>query len=104
MCVRNASRSRLAFVGTNDPFAIGPARTSIDGKQLAGQAVELDLFEARSQSVVGRLGAIVHHAADFTGNLMPFWLAWLLVVALVLGAPFAIFAAFWATLRVEEPE
>jgi hypothetical protein len=35
---------------------------------------------------------------------MPFWLAWLLVVALVLGTPFALFGAFWATLRAGEPE
>jgi hypothetical protein len=104
VCVRNASRSRLSFVGTDDPLAIGLARTRIDGKELSGRAVELELLEARTQSVLGRLGAIVHHAADFTGNLMPFWLAWLLVVALVIGAPFAMFAAFWATLRGGEPE
>jgi hypothetical protein len=104
VCVRNAGRSRLSFVGTDDPLAIGLARTRVDGKELSGQAVELELLEAGSQSVLGRLGTIVHHAADFTGNLMPFWLAWLLVVALVIGAPFAIFAGFWATLRAGEPE
>jgi hypothetical protein len=101
LCVRNESRSRLSFIGTNDPLAIGLARTTIDGKEPAGEAIELELLEERTQSVLGRLGAIVHHAADFTGNLMPFWLAWLLVVALVVGTPFAIFAAYWATLRPE---
>jgi hypothetical protein len=101
-CLRNASGSRISLVATNDPISIGLARTTIDGKELTGQAVELELLEARTQSVLGRLGAIVHHAADFTGNLMPFWLAWLLVVALVIGTPFAIFAAFWATLRAHD--
>jgi hypothetical protein len=101
VCIRNASRSRLSFVGTNDPIAIGLARTTIDGKEPAGQAIELELLEARNQSVLGRLGAIVHHAADFTGNLMPFWFAWLLLVALVVGTPFAIFGAYWTTLRSE---
>jgi hypothetical protein len=104
ICVRNAGRSRLSFIGTNDPISIGLARTRIDGKELSGQAVELELLEARTQSVLGRLGTTVHRASDFTGNLMPFGLAWLLVVALVIGAPFAIFAAFWATLRADETD
>jgi hypothetical protein len=104
VCLRNASRSRLSFVGTNDPISIGLARTTIDGRELSGQAVQLELLEARTESVLGHLGTIVHHAVDFTGNLMPFWLAWLLVVALVVGTPFAIFAAFWASLRASEPE
>jgi hypothetical protein len=102
VCVRNTGRSPVSFVGTNDPLAIGLARTRVDGKELPVQAVELELLEARTQSVLGRLGTIVHRAADFTGNLMPFWLAWLLVVALVIGTPFAIFAAFWVTLRADE--
>jgi hypothetical protein len=102
VCLRNASGSRISFVATNDPISIGLARTTIDGKELRGQAVELELLEARTQSVLGRLGTIVHRAADFTGNLMPFWLAWVLMVALVIGTPFAIFAAFWATLRADE--
>jgi hypothetical protein len=103
MCVRNASRSRLSFVGASDPISIALTQTRIDGKPLTGQAAELELLEAHTHSVLGRLGTIVRHAADFTGNLMPFWLAWLLVVALVIGAPFAIFAGFWAALR-SEPE
>jgi hypothetical protein len=102
ICVRNASDSRLTFIGTNDPIAIGLARTTIDGKQLDGQAVELALFAAGSESILGRLGEIVHHAADFTGELMPFWLAWPLVVALVIGTPLAIFGAFWWVLRADD--
>jgi hypothetical protein len=101
VCVRNGNRTRLSFLGTNDALAIGPARTTVDGKEPAGQAVELELYEAKAQSVLDRLGTIVHRASDFTGNLMPFWLAWLLVVALVIGTPFAIFAAFWSTLRAD---
>jgi hypothetical protein len=101
LCVRNASRSRLSFVATNEPIAIGLARTTIDGKEVPGQAIELELLEGRTESVLGRLGAIIHHAADFTGNLMPFWMAWLLAVAVVVGTPLAIFAAYWAVLRPE---
>jgi hypothetical protein len=101
VCVRNASSSRLRFVGTNDPIAIGVARTTIDGNALDGQAVELELLEARKQSVLGRLGTVVHHGADFTGRLMPFWLAWPLVVAFVIGTPLLIFFGFWTTLRAD---
>jgi hypothetical protein len=99
VCVRNASETQLRFTGTNDPISIGLARTTVDGQPLNGQAVQLDLLEARKQSILGRLGAIVHHAADLTGDLMPFWLAWPLVVALVIGTPLAVFFGFWVTLR-----
>jgi hypothetical protein len=99
--VRNASASRIRFTGTNDPIAIGLARTTVDGKALDGQAIALELLEARRQSILGRLGTIVHHAADFTGDLMPFWLAWPLVVALMIGTPLAILFGFWTTLRAD---
>jgi hypothetical protein len=104
LCLRNAGRSRLLFVGTNDPLSIGLARTRVDDKELADQAVELELLQARQQSVLARFGTIVHRAADLTGNLMPFWLAWLLVVTLVIGTPLAIVAGFWATLRHDQTE
>jgi hypothetical protein len=101
VCVRNASASRIRFTATNDPIAIGLAHTAVDGQALQGQAVELELVEAGRQSILGRLGTIVHHAADFTGDLMPFWLAWPLVVALVIGTPLAILFGFWTTLRAD---
>jgi hypothetical protein len=104
ICVRNAGPSRVALAGTNNPVWIGVARTSIDGRELQAQAIALNLLESRRQSLIDRLGTVVHRAVDFTDNLMPFWLAWLLVVALVIGTPFAIFAAFWASLRASEPE
>jgi hypothetical protein len=104
VCLRNAGSARVLFLATNDPISIGLARTRIDGRELRGQGVELELLEARTQSVLDRLGTIVRHAADFTGSLMPCWLAWLLVVALVVATPFAIFAAFWAALRADEAE
>jgi hypothetical protein len=102
LCVRNAGSSRLLFTGTTDPLSIGPVQTSVDGKKLDGQAIELELLEASTQSVLGRLGTIVHRAADLTGNLMPFWLAWTLVVGLVIGTPIAVFAGFWSTLRADD--
>lgn len=43
----------------------------------------------------------MHRASDFTGNTIPFWLAWVLVVGLVIGTPLAIFGALWSTLRAE---
>ncbi|HEX7297884.1 MAG TPA: hypothetical protein VF257_02685 [Solirubrobacteraceae bacterium] len=103
ICVRNAGRSPIGLAGTNNPVWIGLATTSVDGRKLDGQAVALTLLEPERQSLLDRLGTIVHRASDFTGHLMPFWLAWVLVVALVIGTPFAVFAAFWATLRTDEP-
>jgi hypothetical protein len=101
VCVRNAGTSRVALAGTNNAVWIGLARTSRDGRVLPGQAIALNLVETREQSVLDRLGTISSRAADLTGHLVPSWLAWILAVTLVVGTPFAIFAAFWTTLRDE---
>jgi hypothetical protein len=101
VCVRNAGTARLALAGTNNAVWIGVARTSRDGRPLPGQAIALNLIESRRQSLLDRLGTISGRASDLTGHLVPSWLAWILAVALVVGTPFAIFAAFWTTLRSE---
>jgi len=101
VCVRNAGTARVALAGTNNAVWIGVARTSRDGRVLPGQAIALNLVESRKQSVLDRLGTISDRASDLTGHLVPSWLAWILAVALVVGTPFAIFAAFWTTLRGE---
>jgi hypothetical protein len=101
VCVRNAGKSHIALAGTNNAVWIGVARTSRDGRVLPGQAIALNLVETRRQSLLDRLGTISDRASDLTGHLMPSWLAWILAVALVIGTPFAIFAAFWTTLRDE---
>jgi hypothetical protein len=102
VCLRNAGSERVALLGTNEATSIGLSQTSVDGRSLgSGQGAKLTVLEARNRSILARLGTIVHRAADFTGGLMPFWLAWPLVVLLVLGTPFAIFGAFWLALRDE---
>jgi hypothetical protein len=104
ICLYNSGRSRIAVTGTDNPVWIGLARTTVDGRELTGRAVALSLLEARPRSILDRLGTIVRRAAHFTGGAMPFWLAWLLTVMLVIGTPLVIFATYWATLRAGEPE
>jgi hypothetical protein len=102
VCVRNRSDQEIALYGTNEATAIGLSRTSVDGKSLGGEhAISLTLLEARDRSILARLGTIVHRASDFAGTLMPPWILWPLVVLLVVGAPLAIFWAFWLALREE---
>jgi hypothetical protein len=103
VCVTNRGDSPVSLFGTNEAPAIGVSQTSVDGRDLGlTKGVRLALLEAEDRSVIARLGTIMHRAADFTGGLMPVWLAWPLLVLLVLGTPFAIFGAFWLALR-EEP-
>lgn len=99
LCVVNTGRTRVNVLATNELPAIGLARTSVDGQRRDNRGMALNLFEAQRHSLVGRLGTILHRASDLTGGLMPFWLTWLLVVVLVVGTPFAIFAAYATTLR-----
>jgi hypothetical protein len=104
ICLHNSGRSRIAVTGTDNPVWIGLARTTVDGRELTGRAVAVNLVEARPRSILDRLGTIMRRAADFTGGAMPFWLAWLLTVMLVIGTPLAIFATYWAALRSGGPE
>jgi hypothetical protein len=99
VCVVNTGRARVNVLGTNELPAIGLARTSVDGQLSQDRGIALNLFEAHRHSLVGRLGTSLHRASDLTGGLMPFWLAWLLVVVLVIGTPFAVFAGYAASLR-----
>jgi hypothetical protein len=102
VCVRNAGDSTVSLLGTNEATAIGLSQTSVDGRSLGqSHGPKLMLLEARDRSIVARLGTIMHRASDFTGGLMPFWLAWPLVVGFVLATPFAIFAAFRLAFRDE---
>jgi hypothetical protein len=102
VCARNQGSAPVALYATNEAPAIGISRTSLDGRPLGqSQGVALTLLEARKRAPVARLGTIMQRAADFTGGLLPSWLAWPLVVGLVLGTPFAVFAAFWLALREE---
>jgi hypothetical protein len=99
ICVRNSGDTAAALAGTNNGLWIGTATTSLDGRQLTGQAIALNLLEARRQSILDRLGTILDRVAGFTGELMPSWLAWMIVVALVVGTPLAVFGGLWLTLR-----
>jgi hypothetical protein len=102
VCVRNVGRSRIALAGTNNPLWIGQAKTRIGRRELAGQAIALNLVETRRQSLLARLGTITTRASDLTGGLVPGWLAWILAVGLVLGVPCAIVAGYWAALRADK--
>jgi hypothetical protein len=100
VCARNQGDAPVALYGTNQAPSIGLSQTSLDGRSLGQvQGVWLTLLEAQDRAPVERLGTIFQRAADFTGRLMPAWLAWPLVVLFVLGTPFAVFAAFWLALR-----
>jgi hypothetical protein len=99
VCVRNATRHRIALAGTNNPQWIGVARTSIDGRELQNQAIALTLLEPRSQSILDRLGTIVRHATDLTGGAVPFAVGWLIIVGFVVATPVAILLLFWLALR-----
>jgi hypothetical protein len=100
VCVRNGGDSTVALLGTNEPTSIGLSQTSVDGHSLGqNHGAKLILLEAQDRSIVSRLGTIMHRAADFTGGLMPFWLAWPLVVLLVIGTPLAIFGGFRLAFR-----
>lgn len=99
-CMRNAGRSPVSVVGTNEATSLGISQTLVDGGPLPpGQGVQLLLLEAHERSLVERVGQVVGRASDFADGLLPYWLALPLVLLLVVGTPFAIFGAFWLALR-----
>jgi hypothetical protein len=101
VCFVNGSRTAVGFLGTDEPQSLTAATTTIDGRPVEGRDTVLLLLEARPRSVGSRLGVIFHRASGLTGGVVPNWLLWPVMVAMLLVVPVAVLAAFAFSLRRE---
>jgi hypothetical protein len=99
VCVTNAGRSPVAFVGSAEPRTAGRTLTTI-GRRVIEAKVALTLNEERTRSLFGRRTEIAERIAAFK----PFgsWLVWPLGALVALGLPGAIGWALWWSLRRDE--
>jgi hypothetical protein len=103
LCVHNRSHAVVSLLGTNEGRSLGIAKTSVDGRVLADQAIALTFLEARPHSLLSRSGEVLGRASELTGGLLPVWLLWPLLALAAVGAPVAIVAAFYASARDSAP-
>lgn len=92
MCIRNAGRRAVGLVGTYEPESLTLPATFVDGKPAGEVDPAVTFFSGESHSIVQHAGTIADRAAGFTG-VLPSWLMWPLLLAVLLGIPLGTLAA-----------
>jgi hypothetical protein len=91
LCITNLGKQRVGFysVGAGGPQGT-PSQTTIDGKPV-DLDLSITLLTSPSKPIGDRLGTIFDHMAAF--NPLSGWVVWVLLVAALVGVPFALGAA-----------
>jgi hypothetical protein len=101
LCVRNAGRTDVWFLGTVEERALATQRTSIDGEPAPVQ-LAVTLQEREPRAILARTGELLDRAAAFRPAYLGPGVLWLLLAGVVLLVPAAVLAAFRQALD-EEP-
>ncbi len=101
LCVRNAGRTDVWFLGTVEERALATQRTSIDGRPAPVQ-LAVTLQEREPRAFLARVGELVDRAAAFRPAYLGPAVLWLLLAGVVLLVPAAVLAAFRRALD-EDP-
>lgn len=101
VCVSNGGRHPLLVRGANDARSISAAVTSIDGRAQPDHDAALLMLESSPRSIGERLGTIFARASALTGGVVPAWLLWPLLVAVLLLVPLAVIASFADAVRAD---
>lgn len=99
LCLRNAGGRSVGLVGTDEGFSASLPGTKVDGESAGAIDPALTFLDGPPRSLLSRAGAVLGHASDFTGGVVPLWLLWPLTVLLVLAMPIAVALAFASTIR-----
>ena len=99
LCVRNAGTVPITLRGSEDGRAYSRPTVRVDGKETATE-LEFSLLQRGRHRLVSRVGETTTHAA----TLKPFgaWWFWVLALALVTVAPFALFTSLRTALAGDE--
>ena len=101
LCVRNAGRTDVWFLGTVEERALATQRTTIDGAPAPVQ-LAVTLQEAEPRSLLARTGELLDRAAAFRPAYLGPAVLWLLLASVALVVPAAALAGFRRALR-EDP-
>jgi hypothetical protein len=97
VCLRNAGRAPVTFVGTREFRTITRLITTVDGTPIEPD-LTLTLYSATPVSVAGELSHIVDRMTISRGFLGAEWLVWTLLVLVAVGVPAATLAALYRAL------
>ena len=93
LCVRNAGRTDVWFLGTVEERALATERTSLDGEPAPVQ-LAVTLQEREPRAFLARVGELLDRAAAFRPAYLGPAVLWLLLAGVVLLVPAAVLAAF----------
>jgi hypothetical protein len=88
LCVRNAGRADVWFLGTVEERALSTQRTSIDGRPAEVQ-LAVTLQEREDRGLLARTGQLLDRAAAFRPGYLGPGVLWLLLAAAAVGVPAA---------------
>ena len=88
VCVRNAGRSDVWFLGTVEERALSTQRTTIDGRPAAVQ-LAMTLQEREDRGLLARTGELLDRVAAFRPGYLGPAVLWILLAAVVLAVPAA---------------
>ena len=88
VCVRNAGRADVWFLGTVEERALSTQRTTIDGRPARVQ-LALTLQERENRGLAARTGQLLDRAATFRPGYLGPAVLWVLLGAVALGVPAA---------------
>lgn len=100
-CFRDIGSAPVFLDGTSERRLTSRSSLTVNSRPVAG-VISLAFFAARPESRVRRLGEIFEHASNLTDDLIPVWLIWIIVLAVLLGVPAAVVLAFSRSLREDE--
>jgi hypothetical protein len=103
ICIRNAGRTALSFVGTVEDRTSGREQAVVDGARITPD-VQLTLLAHGHHTLLRETPAALHHMAAFKGSFVSVELLWLLLGLVVLAVPALVVGAVAAgTPAPEQP-
>jgi hypothetical protein len=92
VCIRNAGRATISFVGTTEMRTRGREQAVVDGRRITPD-VQLTLLARGNRTFLEDVPAAVRHMAAFKGSFVSAGLLWILLLLVLLGVPVLVVAA-----------
>jgi hypothetical protein len=92
VCVRNAGRATISFVGTTEMRTSGREQAVVDGKRITPD-VQLTLLARGDRTLLQDVPSAMSHMAAFKGSFVSAGLLWILLLLVVLGVPVLVVTA-----------
>jgi hypothetical protein len=102
-CLRNTGARTIGFFGVPSGGRTGanPVKVTVNGRPVRRQQLSVTLLSNPSQSLLGRMGDVLDHAAAF--RPVSTWMLWLLLLLLLIGAPVALALALARAVAADDP-